>query len=288
MSDFSFFSLFTAGLACFAPLAAAYTQPVGDAPEGNPISQPGLNSVVPAGDNFTITWEPTTQGTVTLVLLKGPSTNAVPQYAIVEKTPNDGTYVWNVASDLQPTDNAQGYGIQLIDDATGQYQYTTQFGISNPDYKASSSSSSSAETTPSATGYGHSTTTEAPKTTTWTTYCPFETTFTHGGKTYSVTKATTLTITDCSTTAHVSKSSSWAPIGTGASSGIISKPANVTMVAPTGYAPTTIATTAAYNAPSTPSSAPAPSVTPFKGTASTVATSFFGLAAAAALALMAM
>ena len=132
MSDFSYFSLFTAGLACFAPLAAAYTQPVGPEPKGNPISQPGLNTIVPAGTNFTITWEPTTKGSVTLLLLKGPSTNAVPQYPIVEKTENDGTYVWQVKDNLEPSADgvAQGYGIQLIDDATGQYQYTTQVRIS--------------------------------------------------------------------------------------------------------------------------------------------------------------
>lgn len=33
MSDFSLFALFTAGLACLAPFAAAYTKPVGDSPE---------------------------------------------------------------------------------------------------------------------------------------------------------------------------------------------------------------------------------------------------------------
>lgn len=90
-------------------------------------------SRVPLADpDLQITWNPTTQGTVTLVLLKGPSENAVPQYAIVEKTENDGSYVWTPSTDLEASEGAKGYGIQLIDDATGQYQYTTQFGISNP------------------------------------------------------------------------------------------------------------------------------------------------------------
>lgn len=31
--DFSFFSLFTAGLACLVPLAQAYTKPVGSEPK---------------------------------------------------------------------------------------------------------------------------------------------------------------------------------------------------------------------------------------------------------------
>lgn len=151
MSDFSLFSLFTAGLA-FASGVAAYTKPVGDAPKGNAISMPGLNSVVPAGKPFTVTWEPTTQGTVTLVLLKGPSSNAEPQYAIVEHIPNSGTYQWTPSKDLAPTEGAEGYGIQLISDKNGQYQYTTQFGISNPNYKPDSSSSSTSEASSSSTG----------------------------------------------------------------------------------------------------------------------------------------
>lgn len=110
--------------------------------------------------------DPTTEGTVTLVLLKGPSTNAVPQYAIVEAIPNTGNYIWTPATDLAPTSGDTGYGIQLIVDATGQYQYTTQFGISNPDYSGSPSGSpsgygSASGVMPSSThvptGYAHPT-----------------------------------------------------------------------------------------------------------------------------------
>jgi len=52
--DFSFFSLFTAGLVCLLPFANAYTQPTGTGPVGNPIYEPGLNSVVPVGQGFTV------------------------------------------------------------------------------------------------------------------------------------------------------------------------------------------------------------------------------------------
>lgn len=95
--------------------------------------------------------------------MKGPSTDAEPQYAIAEKVPNSGTYVWTPSKDLEPTTDATGYGIQLICDKDGQYQYTTQFGISNPSYDAedASSSSSSVVSTSSSTssaapsGYSH-------------------------------------------------------------------------------------------------------------------------------------
>jgi len=146
-------------------LASAYTQPVGDTPSGNPISKPGLGEIVPVGTPYTITWNPTTAGTVTLVLLRGPSTNVVPLYQIVEKIPNTGVYVWTPSSSLEP--DTTHYGIQLIVDATGQYQYTTQFGISNPSSGGSSSSSYSMMSTSSSSmaSVSSSAKTMAPSTT---------------------------------------------------------------------------------------------------------------------------
>ncbi|EME83317.1 uncharacterized protein MYCFIDRAFT_215265 [Pseudocercospora fijiensis CIRAD86] len=288
MSDFSLFSLFTAGLACMIPLTAAYTKPVGDQPKGNPISQPGLNSVVPVGKPFTITWQPTTPGTVTLVLLKGPSSNAVPQYPIVEKTENNGSYVWTPKDDLEPTDNAQGYGIQLIDDATGQYQYTTQFGISNPDYKkpvSSSSSSSSSQsktpTAPTSSSYNSKAPypTETPLVVTaYTTYCPEKTTLTWANYTYTTSGTITLPCPGgCTVTAPYS-----APKGTG----VPSYPQNITMVAPTGSVPSTLSTASATSpiASATYQGPPAAST----GGASSLAMSFFGVVAAGGAAVLAI
>jgi hypothetical protein len=143
------FGLFTAGLAAFAPLVSAYTTPTGDAPKGNPIAQPGLNTIVPVGSPFTISWDPTTQGTVSLILLKGPAENLQFVEAIAEMIPNSGSYSWNPETSLVASEGAKGYGIQLIDDATGQYQYTTQFGISNDSPVVSSSSSAAEVAAPS-------------------------------------------------------------------------------------------------------------------------------------------
>ncbi|KZF24477.1 hypothetical protein L228DRAFT_237402 [Xylona heveae TC161] len=136
------FSAFAFASAALATLASAYTTPKGDAPEGNPITKPGLNELVPAGTQYEITWNPTTDGTVSLVLLRGPSTDVVPMYAIAEKIDNSGKFYWTPKDDLQP--DTTHYGLEIIDDATGQYQYSTQFGISNKQYSGSSSSSSSA------------------------------------------------------------------------------------------------------------------------------------------------
>lgn len=115
----SFIPLLTAGLAAFAPLASAYTTPKGD-PTGNAIYEPGLNSVVPVGKPFSITWEPTTKGEVSLVLLHGCPKNCVAIDTIVEKIENTGSYDWTPASTL--ASGKTGYGIELIVEGTGQYQ----------------------------------------------------------------------------------------------------------------------------------------------------------------------
>lgn len=132
--------------ALFAGLAAAYHAPVGE-PTGNPITRP-LNEVVPAGKPFEITWTPTSSNPVALVLLKGPAINVIPQYAIVENIPNSGKFVWTPDAALEATAGPNGYGIQLIDEVTGAYQYSTQFGISSSPKPASSSSSAPSSSAP--------------------------------------------------------------------------------------------------------------------------------------------
>lgn len=56
-----------------------------------------------------------------------------------EGIPNTGSFTWNVPADLEATETeAAGYGIRLDIDATGNYQYSTQFGVKGG-VKASSS-----------------------------------------------------------------------------------------------------------------------------------------------------
>lgn len=69
---------------------------------------------------------------------------------------------------MQRTDNSQHYGLQLIDDITGQYQYSTQFGISKDlcEVKVSSSAvPTTAEPTSTGGGYGYPTETVEPTST---------------------------------------------------------------------------------------------------------------------------
>jgi len=139
--------------AAAASLVSAVVTPVGE-PTGNPIAKPGLGEIVPAGVPYAITWNPTTTGPVTILLLRGPSTNVVPIATLVEGLDNTGTFSWTPSLDLE--DDVTHYGLQLIVEATGQFQYSTQFGISNPGKSGSSASGSatgSATPTANATSY---------------------------------------------------------------------------------------------------------------------------------------
>ncbi|GAQ44337.1 hypothetical protein AtubIFM55763_011440 [Aspergillus tubingensis] len=142
-----FFS--TALVSALAALASAYTQPdYSQSPTGNAILTPELNQIVPAGKPFEITWDPTTSGSVSLVLLRGPSTNVVPLETIVENIGNSGSYSWTPSTTLEP--DTTHYGILLVVEGTGQYQYSVQFGISNPAYSSSSSVAAATSTTAAA------------------------------------------------------------------------------------------------------------------------------------------
>lgn len=138
--------------------AFAFTTPTSFNVSSNPIFTPASAQIVPVGTPFKITWKPTESGTVSIVLLRGPSTNVQPLYAIAEKIPNSGSFEWTPKSDLEA--DTTHYGLELIKDSDGQFQYSVQFGISNPNYKPSSSSSSasSVATTSTPAGYGGSTT----------------------------------------------------------------------------------------------------------------------------------
>ncbi|KAJ6144393.1 GPI anchored serine-threonine rich protein [Penicillium chermesinum] len=96
-------------------------------PTGNAITSPGLNEQVPEGAPYHIKWEPTLGKTVSLVLLRGPSSNVVPLQTIVEDIPNSGEYTWTPPSNLEV--DTTHYGILLVVEGTGAYQWSTQFGI---------------------------------------------------------------------------------------------------------------------------------------------------------------
>ncbi|RAQ80964.1 extracellular serine-threonine rich protein [Aspergillus flavus] len=260
------FSIFGA-LTALAALATAHTDPdYSQGPTGNPIYTPGLNEAVPVGKPYAITWGPTTEGTVSLVLLRGESTNMQTLETIAEQIPNNGKFEWTPSTSLEA--DVTHYGLLLVVEGTGQYQYSTQFGISNPN-GASSSSSSAAPEAPTSTAANPGASSSATSYVTYeitTTICP-ET------ETAPATAAPT-----ASTSAPVipppAQSHSW---GTGGVSVPVVSPTN------TPYLPTTLRSS---SAPSGTASSTTPGVPLFTSGADRNAISF-GAAAAGVLAVLA-
>ncbi|TGZ78329.1 hypothetical protein EX30DRAFT_158753 [Ascodesmis nigricans] len=128
------FTFFAGAVASLAALVAASADlyPKGELLAGqNAVLSPNTKEPVTAGSPFTITWETgNVEGTISLVLLKGPAVNIIPQFAIAQSIPNTGSYTWDVPADLEATETTEaGYGIRIDIDATGNYQYSTQFGV---------------------------------------------------------------------------------------------------------------------------------------------------------------
>ncbi|KAL5339306.1 Ser-Thr-rich glycosyl-phosphatidyl-inositol-anchored membrane family-domain-containing protein [Aspergillus crustosus] len=145
---------FTTGLlSALVAVATAYTTPdYSVPPSGNALLKPGLNEAVPVGAPYTITWDPTTEGLISLVLLRGPSTNILPLYAIAENIPNSGEFVWTPSTDLE--NDVTHYGLLLVVETgpnAGAYQWSTQFGIDNPNYGEGDDSTSTSTSTTSTT-----------------------------------------------------------------------------------------------------------------------------------------
>lgn len=174
-------------LTALAALTSAYT-PANTAqpPSGNPIGHPELGELITAGQAYTITWAPDTGGEaspkipishhrmytdskyhitdrVTILLLRGPSNNVVPILTIAEAIPNTGSYIWpSVPTTLEP--DITGYGIQLIVEGSGAYQYSPQCGVKNDAFNPSSGGSTTSSS--SATTSGSTTVTLVPASTT--------------------------------------------------------------------------------------------------------------------------
>lgn len=121
---------------------------------GNPVLTPNNNGGAEPvlGQTYTITWDGTgLSNTVDLALCQGPGT-ACNVIANIAQTSNTNSYSWSVPCSLTATTSNAGYGILLIDDATGMYQYSTQFGFLADTTGACSGSSSSAPASSSSTG----------------------------------------------------------------------------------------------------------------------------------------
>ncbi|KAL9090750.1 MAG: hypothetical protein Q9159_001806 [Coniocarpon cinnabarinum] len=103
----------------------------------NPFNVPdgGYNNAE-AGQSLDLSWQPTTGGTVTLVLRSGDSTNLQAGTEITSNAPNNGHYTWPVPSDIT---KGFTYTVQIISDQ-GDINYTPYFPIDSSNVAPSSTS----------------------------------------------------------------------------------------------------------------------------------------------------
>lgn len=218
---------------------------------GNPVLTPNNNGGTEPtiGQAYTITWDGTgLSSVVDLAICQGPSTTCNVIGNIALQIPNSNSYSWTPDCSLAATTSNAGYGILLIDDVTGMYQYSTQFGL-QPDTSGACgansggpSGSPTVSPTGSATGTGGHTKT--------------------GSGSGSMTTSTTTSSSGGSAPSQSSAGS--APTGPPSGYGVNST--STAYVVPTG---------------GPGSSTPAPTVTASPGGAASVALSVGGMAAAA-------
>ncbi|PYH99505.1 hypothetical protein BO71DRAFT_342602 [Aspergillus ellipticus CBS 707.79] len=183
-------SVFYLALSAIATLAAA---------SENPFSVPDGGYEFDAGSPTTLTWDPTTSGTVTLRLQWGAVFTTTSGDLIASSIDNSGTYTWTPTADLV---SRSDYTVEIIDDAdTSVVNYTPRFSIAGT---TGSVTTSVASSTTSSTASSSST--EQASTTTATTLAT--TTTSGANSTTSATDSSASTATTASASTSSAKSSS--------------------------------------------------------------------------------
>lgn len=79
-----------------------------------------------------ITWLASTNGTVTLRLLKGPPNDLKNAGTLARGIRNNGSFVWNIPASLEDSrkmPESHKYGLKIFDDNTRRYEYSPPFDI---------------------------------------------------------------------------------------------------------------------------------------------------------------
>ncbi|KAK2795539.1 hypothetical protein FQN50_009723 [Emmonsiellopsis sp. PD_5] len=122
-----------------------------------------------AGKPTTLSWEPSTDGTVSLRLQKGDGTSFTPGsgMVIVENIPNSGTYSFTPSASLGP---GSDYTIQIIDDENPEnFNFTPAFSVDGTTGTATALPTATGTTTKSESSTGTASTSAATTSGTATT-----------------------------------------------------------------------------------------------------------------------
>lgn len=121
----------TTALALLAPLLSVAQDQQG--PNAFIIPDPGLSFV--AGESTTVEWDPTTDGTVTLILRSGSSNNLAEGSVIASEIDNSGSYTWTPDQDIT---RGSDYTLQIVsDDNPDETNYTPYFVVDSDNTVAS-------------------------------------------------------------------------------------------------------------------------------------------------------
>ncbi|KAK6336387.1 hypothetical protein TWF696_001947 [Orbilia brochopaga] len=198
----------------------------------NAISNPISGDTITAGQSYDITWINPTPGTVTLTLMTGPANQLTPVTTIASNIPNDGSYTWNVPSNIPAN---SGYSIRIsYDNNPANWNYSDRFefvssvtATSSAASSTASSASSESSSSAASTSSEASTTSEssASSTSSATSSAATSSAITTSGN--STTIATTTTRRPTTSTPPPIPTGSGAPVGAGSTT--LSSPVAVIM-----------------------------------------------------------
>lgn len=130
-------SYITVAAALFAAVASADST-------ANAFNNPAGGYSFTVGEPTTLSWNADSGSTVTLRLQYGETSTTNSGTIIASNIPNDGTYTWNVPSDLAYEPD---YTLEIIDDQdTSNYNFSPRFTVSGASTVATSTSASSLTT----------------------------------------------------------------------------------------------------------------------------------------------
>lgn len=95
--------------------------------DGNVFFSPSDGESISTEQPYTLRWSPTTTGLVDLVLKEGAPPALTTLYPLAEGYGNNGSFSWTPCASL-PT-GLPKYTVELIDQASGQYQYSKSFTL---------------------------------------------------------------------------------------------------------------------------------------------------------------
>lgn len=115
----------------------------------NPTSAPATGEKVPGCKPYTLKWNPTTKGTVSIEIISGASQGTlVPVGKVATGIPNSGSFVWTPEAALG---NNAVTGYKIYDDTTGLFQYSVPFSVDGATCKDATTPSASKNTYPTST-----------------------------------------------------------------------------------------------------------------------------------------